>query len=65
MNSRRYTPAFKDEAVAQVLERGYCVAEVSNRLRERSQQTAAVTDSGLVRCQSRCLRVTQSLSGSA
>lgn len=32
MSSQRYTPEFKDEAVRQVLERGYSVAEVSDRL---------------------------------
>ena len=32
MSSQRYTPEFKDEAVRQVVERGYSVAEVSERL---------------------------------
>jgi transposase len=32
MSSQRYTPEFKDEAVRQVVERGYSVAEVSDRL---------------------------------
>lgn len=32
MSSQRYTPEFKEEAVRQVLERGYTVAEVSQRL---------------------------------
>lgn len=32
MSSQRYTPEFKDEAVRQVLERGYSVAEISERL---------------------------------
>lgn len=32
MSSQRYTPEFKDEAVRQVLERGYSVAQVSERL---------------------------------
>ena len=32
MSSQRYPPEFKDEAVRQVLERGYTVAEVSQRL---------------------------------
>lgn len=32
MSSQRYTPEFKDEAVRQVLERGYSVAQVSDRL---------------------------------
>jgi transposase len=32
MNSPRYSPEFKDEAVRQVLERGYSVTEVSERL---------------------------------
>ncbi|PAV24974.1 hypothetical protein CF392_13360 [Tamilnaduibacter salinus] len=32
MSSQRYTPEFKDEAVRQVTERGYTVAEVSQRL---------------------------------
>ena len=32
MGSQRYTPEFKDAAVRQVTERGYSVAEVSERL---------------------------------
>ena len=32
MSSQRYTPEFKDEAVRQVLGRGYSVSEVSERL---------------------------------
>ena len=32
MSNQRYTPEFKDEAVRQVLERGYSVVEVSERL---------------------------------
>ena len=32
MSNQRYAPEFKDEAVHQVLERGYSVAEVSERL---------------------------------
>ena len=32
MSSHRYSPEFKDEAVRQVLERGYSVAEVATRL---------------------------------
>jgi transposase len=32
MSSQRYIPEFKDEAVRQVLELGYTVAEVSQRL---------------------------------
>ena len=32
MTSQRYSPEFKDEAVRQVNERGYSVAEVSQRL---------------------------------
>jgi len=32
MSNQRYPPEFKDEAVRQVLERGYTVAEVSQRL---------------------------------
>lgn len=32
MSSQRYTPEFKDEAVRQVLERGYSVAQVAERL---------------------------------
>tara|TARA_R110000824_G_C15231442_1_gene678602 strand:+ start:11247 stop:11522 length:276 start_codon:yes stop_codon:yes gene_type:complete len=32
MSSQRYPPEFKDEAVRQVLERGYTVAKVSQRL---------------------------------
>ncbi|MHB9087273.1 MAG: transposase, partial [Thiobacillus sp.] len=32
MSSQRFTPEFKEEAVRQVVERGYSVAEVSARL---------------------------------
>ena len=32
MSSQRYSPEFKDEAVRQVAERGYSVAEISERL---------------------------------
>jgi transposase len=32
MSSQRYPPEFKDEAVRQVLERGYTASEVSQRL---------------------------------
>ena len=32
MSNHRYTPEFKDEAVRQVTERGYSVAEVAERL---------------------------------
>ena len=32
MSGQRYTPEFKEEAVRQVVDRGYTVAEVSQRL---------------------------------
>ena len=32
MSSKRYTKEFKEEAVAQVIERGYSIKEVSERL---------------------------------
>ena len=32
MSTKRYTPEFKDEAVRQVVDRGYSVAEVADRL---------------------------------
>jgi transposase-like protein len=32
MSSQRYTPEFKDEAVRQIVDRGYSVADVSERL---------------------------------
>jgi len=32
MNTQRYSPEFKDEAVRQIVERGYSVAEVAERL---------------------------------
>ena len=32
MSGQRYTPEFKDEAVKQVIDRGYTIAEVSERL---------------------------------
>ena len=32
MSNRRYTPEFKDEAARQIVDRGYTVADVSERL---------------------------------
>ena len=32
MSNHRYSPEFKDEAVRQIVDRGYSVAEVSERL---------------------------------
>ena len=32
MSNQRYSPEFKDEAVRQVVDRGYSVAEISERL---------------------------------
>ena len=32
MSNQRFTPEFKDEAVRQVVERGYSVADVSKRI---------------------------------
>ena len=32
MSSQRYTPEFKDEAVRQIVERGYSISEVSEHL---------------------------------
>ena len=32
MNTQRYSPEFKDEAVRQIIERGYSVAAVAERL---------------------------------
>lgn len=32
MSGQRYTPEFKDEAVRQVVERGYSVSEIAKRL---------------------------------
>ena len=32
MSSQRYSPEFKDEAVRQIVDRGYSVADVSDRL---------------------------------
>ena len=32
MSTQRYTPEFKDEAVRQIIDRGYSVAEVAERL---------------------------------
>ncbi len=32
MNNPRYTPEFKEEAVRQIIDRGYSVAEVADRL---------------------------------
>ena len=32
MSSQRYSPEFKDEAVRQIVDRGYCVTDVSERV---------------------------------
>lgn len=32
MSSQRYSPEFKDEAVRQIVDRGYSIADVSQRL---------------------------------
>jgi transposase len=32
MSTQRYTPEFKEEAVRQIVDRGYSVAELSERL---------------------------------
>jgi len=32
MTNQRYSPEFKDEAVRQIIDRGYSVTEVSQRL---------------------------------
>jgi len=32
MSSQRYSPEFKDEAVRQIIDRGYSVVEISERL---------------------------------
>jgi transposase len=32
MSNQRYSPEFKDEAVRQIVDRGYTIAEVSERL---------------------------------
>jgi len=32
MSNQRYSPEFKDEAVRQIVDRGYSVAEISERL---------------------------------
>lgn len=32
MSTQRYSPEFKDEAVRQIVDRGYSVAEISERL---------------------------------
>lgn len=41
MSSQRYSPDFKDEAVRQIIERGYSVAEVSQRLGASSHRLYA------------------------
>jgi len=43
MSSQRYAPEFKDEAVRQILERGYSVAELSQSLTSNRRQTTAVS----------------------
>jgi transposase len=37
MSTQRYTPEFKEEAVRQIVDRGYSVADVSARLGDQSQ----------------------------
>ena len=39
MGQQRFTPEFKDEAVRQVTERGYKVAEVAARLGDRMHRS--------------------------
>jgi len=34
MSNQRYSPEFKDEAVRQVTQRGYSVAEVADRIKD-------------------------------
>lgn len=41
MNSPRFTPEFKEEAVRQIVEHGYSVAEVSERLGAKRFSRAA------------------------
>ena len=40
MGTPRFTPEFKEEAVRQITERGYSVAEVSDRLATSAQANA-------------------------
>jgi transposase len=42
MSSHRYTPEFKDEAVRQIVDRGYSVTEVSQRLGVSHRDTKAL-----------------------
>lgn len=44
MSSQRYPPEFKDEAVRQVLERGYTVAEASQRQKEQPERAQFDTE---------------------
>ena len=39
MSNQRYTPEFKEEAVRQVVERGYRVSEVAERLETEGYAT--------------------------
>ena len=48
MSPPRITPEFKDEAVRQITERGYAVAEVSSRL-THTQSGALTVNSRLTR----------------
>ena len=43
MSNQRYTPEFKDEAARQIVDRGYSVAEVSERLGVSAHRLFAVT----------------------
>jgi transposase len=44
MSSQRYTPEFKDEAVRQVVDRGYSVAEVADRLGVSAHSLSRIQD---------------------
>ncbi len=47
MSSQRYTPEFKDEAVRQIVDRGYTVAEVQESLvlaRQRQENTKLLSE---------------------
>jgi len=55
MNMQRYSPEFKDEAVRQIIGRGYSVLEVSQRLGVSSHSLYKwFTNNSDARCIQRC-----------
>ncbi|WP_425126108.1 transposase [Burkholderia gladioli] len=49
MSAQRFTPEFKQEAVRQITERGYSVAEVSARLAGPNSTNPMFSTAGVIR----------------